>query len=105
MDGYVQSEHEDLFINPKYANIQTYQPDTEYLQDTIFAYNGKYYQTIQTWTGNVSLTPEDELSAAEPKIQIYNLDEPEIDWEKSFDFKCNGYFQSGCCGFCVCGSG
>lgn len=87
IDGYVQSEHEDLFINPKYKNIQTYQPDTEYLQDTIFAYNGKYYQTIQTWTGNVSLTPEDELSAAEPKIQIYNLDEPEVDWRKAFGFK------------------
>ena len=42
IDGYNQSLHEDLFINPKYKDIYTYNSVDSYDLGNIFAYNGKY---------------------------------------------------------------
>ena len=96
MDGYNQSLHEDLFINQKYKDITLYDSLTQYSLGNIFAYNGKYYQVVDQsgWlqSSNANRTPDQEIDPPNvngwiPKLILYFLDEPEVNFKNSFQFK------------------
>ena len=99
IDGYVKEDHEDVFINPKYANITLYddQKTDAYNQGDVFAYEGLYYTVLIPWNpSNETSTPPEEIKRIEDpitnletnpaKLQPFILDEPEVLIDKVFNF-------------------